>query len=554
MTKKILTMLTIDDLVKFCEQQNFEKFNSNESGYKICVQVPSTFSVESDNQLPEGITKLKIKILHTDKNRNGSFVSKESAEEAMKNTFECVPILAAIHQLSDGSYDFAGHEIDIVENDKGQAEVEYIEKQVGSFTHDAPWFEYDEENDKEYVCAYAGIPNEYTRTVDILNDKDKKTWVSSELSINKFSWNAKEKYLILEEWYLSGCTLLGTTMDDEEEVKPGMIGAEASIVDFSTENNSVLNNVIESNALDDKNMGNQVQKGGEKPMNKFEELLEKYGKTAEDITFDYDGLTDEELEAKFAAEFDEGESNSEELDDAAEETTEEFEEEVTEEESAEEETEPVVATEYSVNFSDGSVKTFGLTLDEMQFALYNLVNDTYSEADNAWYNVIVDVDDNKVIMNDWWNGNAYRQSFERVDDKFALVGERVAVHSIWVTDEEESAINNMKSNYSKMETELNEYKEKELNASKDALLNSESYSSIVDTDEYQAIISEDNKETFAAMSASELEDSLDKIMLKYAKAGKLAFASKTNDNTPSVKGISLPVKTPAKRGRYGGLV
>ena len=294
MTKKILTMLTIDDLVKFCEQQNFEKFNSNESGYKICVQVPSTFSVESDNQLPEGITKLKIKILHTDKNRNGSFVSKESAEEAMKNTFECVPILAAIHQLSDGSYDFAGHEIDIVENDKGQAEVEYIEKQVGSFTHDAPWFEYDEENDKEYVCAYAGIPNEYTRTVDILNNKDKKTWVSSELSINKFSWNAKEKYLVLEEWYLSGCTLLGTTMDDEEEVKPGMIGAEASIVDFSTENNSVLNNVIESNALDDKNMGNQVQKGGEKPMNKFEEL-----------------------EAKFAAEFDEGESTSEELDDAA---------------------------------------------------------------------------------------------------------------------------------------------------------------------------------------------------------------------------------------------
>ena len=531
MTKKILTMLTIDDLVKFCEQQNFEKFNSNESGYKICVQVPSTFSVESDNQLPEGITKLKIKILHTDKNRNGSFVSKESAEEAMKNTFECVPILAAIHQLSDGSYDFAGHEIDIVENDKGQAEVEYIEKQVGSFTHDAPWFEYDEENDKEYVCAYAGIPNEYTRTVDILNNKDKKTWVSSELSINKFSWNAKEKYLVLEEWYLSGCTLLGTTMDDEEEVKPGMIGAEASIVDFSTENNSVLNNVIESNALDDKNMGNQVQKGGEKPMNKFEEL-----------------------EAKFAAEFDEGESTSEELDDAAEETTKEFEEEVTEEESAEEETEPVVVTEYSVNFSDGSVKTFGLTLDEMQFALYNLVNDTYSEADNAWYNVIVDVDDNKVIMNDWWNGNAYRQSFERVDDKFALVGERVAVHSIWVTDEEESAINNMKSNYSKMETELNEYKEKELNASKDALLNSESYSSIVDTDEYQAIISEENKETFAAMSASELEDSLDKIMLKYAKAGKLAFASKTNDNTPSVKGISLPIKTPAKRGRYGGLV
>ena len=112
----------------------------------------------------------------------------------------------------------------------------------------------------------------------------------------------------------------------------------------------------------------------------------------------------------------------------------------------------------------------------------------------------------------------------------------------------------MKSNYSEMETELNSYKEKELNESKDALLNSESYSSIVDTEEYQAIVSEDNKEAFSAMSAKELEDSLDKIMLQYAKAGKLSFASKTESKNPSVKGISLPVKTPAKRGRYGGLV
>lgn len=35
-------------------------------------------------------------------------------------------------------------------------------------------------------------------------------------------------------------------------------------------------------------------------MTKFEELLAKYGKTAEDITFDYAEMSDEELEAKFA--------------------------------------------------------------------------------------------------------------------------------------------------------------------------------------------------------------------------------------------------------------
>ena len=31
-------------------------------------------------------------------------------------------------------------------------------------------------------------------------------------------------------------------------------------------------------------------------MNKFEELLQKYGKTVEDITFEYKDLSDEEIE------------------------------------------------------------------------------------------------------------------------------------------------------------------------------------------------------------------------------------------------------------------
>ena len=38
-------------------------------------------------------------------------------------------------------------------------------------------------------------------------------------------------------------------------------------------------------------------------MNKFEELLKKYEKTVDDITFTYEGLSDEELEAAFAKAF-----------------------------------------------------------------------------------------------------------------------------------------------------------------------------------------------------------------------------------------------------------
>lgn len=85
---------------------------------------------------------------------------------------------------------------------------------------------------------------------------------------------------------------------------------------------------------------------------KLNELLEKYAKTMEDITFDMEGLSDEELEAKFQEVFGEeapseeaGEASTENMEEnkepETEKTTEESAEEASEEETQETE-EPVV--------------------------------------------------------------------------------------------------------------------------------------------------------------------------------------------------------------------
>lgn len=93
------TLLTIDDLVKFCEEQKFAKFSSNETGYKLAVKVPTTFeSEDSVDENHRGMKKVKIKIFHTGVNRNKSRVSKEAAERAMK-TIPDRPVLAAIHMV-----------------------------------------------------------------------------------------------------------------------------------------------------------------------------------------------------------------------------------------------------------------------------------------------------------------------------------------------------------------------------------------------------------------------------------------------------------------------
>ena len=101
-TKNIRKLLTIDDLVKFCSEQNFTRFSSKETGYKLSVQVPATFEVddEVDND-HRGMMRLKFRIFHTGLNRNGSFVSEEAAKNAMP-TIKNRPILAHIHQLAFG--------------------------------------------------------------------------------------------------------------------------------------------------------------------------------------------------------------------------------------------------------------------------------------------------------------------------------------------------------------------------------------------------------------------------------------------------------------------
>jgi hypothetical protein len=259
-------------------------------------------------------------------------------------------------------------------------------------------------------------------------------------------------------------------------------------------------------------------------VNLFEQLLQKYGKTKDDITFDFEKLSDDELTAKFEEMFGEKPSSK---------------------------PEPAKPTnEYSLTLPDGTVKTFSLTLSDIQYALRDLVNTTYSEADNDWYSVDVYADDSYLIMSSWWSGNAFRQSYSREGDVFSLTGDRVAVHSIWVTDEEEAKINSTSENYQKIENELNTYRQKEQDEKKKSLIESEDYSAIRETEEFKAIVAEENKAEFDKMSADELSDKLDKIVNTYAKSGKINFAK--NNNPQSY--VRLPFSTSDnKPSRYGDL-
>lgn len=560
MSKKYKKLLTVEDLVQFCREQKFHKFSSVESGYKLSVHAPATFEVDEADDDHRGMMKLKIKVFHTGLNRNGSYVSKEAAKNAMP-TIKNRPVLAAIHQLDDGEWDFESHNMSIVEDEDGNLTYEYEERQVGSFSESEPFFEHDDELDKDFICAYAFIPEEYTRTADIIRRKN-GTKNSVEFSIEEMSFNAKESYLSLDKFFILGSTLLGRRHSDGAEIGEGMLGSRADIADFSEKNNSVFSHdekliaMLEEinsklDGLTNFSIDENNQKGGNLV---FENLLQKYGKTVEDITFEYESLSDEELEAKFAEMFgdentdEEGAEEPEPTSDGDEGVIEKNEEEEVDVPDALEEevsTEDNFSFKYAITSAAGNIREFELSLDEISNALWTLVNDTYSEQDNCWYSVTVY--ESHLIMHDWWNGKAYKQTYKREDDNFSLTGDRVEVYANWLTKDEEAAIAELRSNYSLIESELNTYKLAEENANKEALFTSADYNAISESETF-AELSKNHSE----FSLDELKNKLDVMLLEFAKSGNMKFSVVETGKETGKTG--LPIKTPSKKNsRYGTL-
>lgn len=536
-------ILTLDNLYQFFVSQG-KNFNFNDSKSPIVVSVPGNFKA-MENDMP-GMLKLKLKVCHTETNRNGSHISNSNMEKAMP-TLKYRPILAYIHELEDGTKDFYAHNIEIVENADGEEEIVYVEKQVGCFTADDPWLEYDKDMDKTYVMAYGVIPEEYTDAADIIRRKN-GTKVSCELVINELSYNAKEKYLDLIDFYFGGTTLLGSD-EDGNEIGEGMLGARADISDFCHKEpvfvyQEKLIEVLDklNITLSNFNINQSEEEGGDEEMNKFEELLAKYSKTAEDITFEVEGLTDEELEAKFKEAFEETEE------------VETVEVEAEEVEVVTEEEETVI--ENSSDSDDGDedpveekfTKTFSIELshEDIRYALYNLIG-VYEEEDNEWYG-IQSVYDSYFVMQGWCNGKFYKQGYSVDGENVSLSGDRQEMFMMLLSESEKLEIESMRKDYSALKEFKDNYDASQVKAQKDEVLSREEYSEISESDDFKALIAEIDK-----YSVEELEVKCDLLFAAHEKAKHKNFAAENSGKKPTAMRFSVSTVDETNKKPYGDL-
>jgi hypothetical protein len=346
-----------------------------------------------------------------------------------------------------------------------------------------------------------------------------------------------------------------------------MFSKNDKLIEMLEQLNTKIDNL--SNFTIKDNVQSKLEEGG-KTLVKFEELLKKYNKTIEDITFEYEGLSDEELEQKFeeifgentegegadpepTSEGDEG-NNDPEDDDSKDDENNEDENDDTEnnndgsedDEKDEGKDNPEDSPEeYSLKCSvtcGDAVKEFSISLSEKINAISTLVNETY-ESDGTWYYVDVFDEEKYVIMQDLWNGKAYKQSYKVKKDSYSLSGDRVEVFSIFVTADERKKLDDMRANYSSISEKLAKY---EAEPAKMEILNSESYAKIAETKEFVEL-----RDNHFDLSVEEVSAKADAILLNYAKTGNLNFSAEEKKKSGMTK---LPIQTKSnKKSRYGSL-
>lgn len=552
-------ILTLEDLENFYSKyKRSTTFSSKKSGYQLAVQIPTTFEIDEEYE-DDTLLFCKSRMFHIGKNRNKSNVTEDAAKKAMK-TMAYKPLLANFAEFEDEQgnkfVDFTSHDM-IVENNS----IKYLEHQIGCVTADEPWFE--EYEGKTYVCGYLAIPRDYTEAVSVIERKN-GTKVSVELLINELTYDAKEKTMLLTDVIVSGLTCLGRNPETGEEVQEGMINSRLDIKDFSRNNNSIIDfsdeehsKLIETlerlnttlstlsnfNIDGTQNFSNNEKEGGSESVTKLEELLSKYNKTVDELDFETEGLSDEELEVKFTEVFDdnsegEGAEGTEGADngegsggEGADNTIVNNEENLVSEGNGDPESDPVEPTgEFSENpvnenpESPKFSKTFELSMEDIRSALYQLL-EPVEQANNDWY-WIVQTYDNRFIYQGCM-GDYYCQKYTKDGNNIAFDGERYELFNMFLTASEKAQLESMRSNYSSIEAELNKYKEAEAYADKMTVFNDESYSNYLETDEFKELMSE---ETVKKFTKEELQEKADAALGKLVKKNKtFAFSAEKKD-------------------------
>lgn len=528
MSKRILYL---EDLYDFYSHASESVHYSAEmsNGTPLVVQARGRAQFEQSNDA-EGLTLIKIRAAHTGLNLNQSSIDIDVMNRALPS-LKNRPILGYIHEVG-GQPQFEGHEMHVDLN----GNVVYDEHPIGIIpeTNNAK-IVYDEEAGKSYVEADGYIFDEYSAAKEIFQ-REGECPCSVELSIRDLSYNAKDKVLVINDFFFSGITVLGYR-DDGEPVRPGMEGANMKLADFVPSVTSVdfSEQVIEMQG-------------------KLDALLSHFdiGQSSAQVSFEEGGNGMSNFENETAT------VEEQIVEEVQSEGTETVEETVVEdgtstedapvEDPAEdqgteaEDTEEVVEEPEVV---ENMTRVYEISHDDIRMALYGLLSPR-EEANGDCY-IINQVYDDRFIYESWFNGSLYGQKYTKEDDVVAFDGDPYTVHAEYLTDSELDVLNSMRSNYEALVEFKNTTEQNVLHAERIGVMSDTKYSIIAETEAYKSLYAEmDN------YSCDELHEKLKVIVGEYALNGGKFEAIET-PKKEFVPMFFRDINKSQKKNKYGTL-
>lgn len=236
-----------------------------------------------------------LRVCYTGKNRNNSFISKDTFEQCMPSIYNC-PIVCRYDRETDT---IGSHDVELVSDDDGGMHIVNVTTPVGVVPQGAKyWWEEIEDASglHEYLCVNVLLWKRQEAYKKI--KEDGITYESMEISVKE--GEMVNGIYVIKRFEFTAFCLLGTAQPCYES---------ASLEIFS-HNNFALN--INEMMCDLKESFSMIQsskevvinleilsEGGEKILEQKNELMSEYGLSADMLDFDLDDYTIDELKIKF---------------------------------------------------------------------------------------------------------------------------------------------------------------------------------------------------------------------------------------------------------------
>lgn len=245
-----------------------------------------------NSSFDEGI----LQIAYHGDNHNKSSIDKDTFERAIPSMFNC-PIVCRYFREDDN---LGGHDVEIVSNENGMSLIN-VTQPVGVVPESSQWFWKEvEENDgkiHEYLCTSVLL----WKRQEAYSYIKRKGIVGQSMEINVLSsYKRTDGFKVFDSIEFTAFCLLGEGVEPCYESaslelfnKDNMQEQFAQMMDDFKAEFAMVN----SASADDEYMNKP--KGGNEEMN-LNELIEKYGLSAEDVNFSTDGMNADEIEARFA--------------------------------------------------------------------------------------------------------------------------------------------------------------------------------------------------------------------------------------------------------------